>query len=593
MAVKAEDASAGSFARSIEHVPTAFAVTSGDRHTLIYANAEFRDLVARDGRILLGVPIADAIPMRDTAKLTALLDRSLRAGVVSRNVRVGLLDDGSQPMSCTVWPDLVVDDGSTHLVIELREETPARRPPQLEREIVERLLMSALREQDAADLADEQRARATYLAVESRQLSESLDETETLAVMRELRLPSLDAWCVVDTFSANGTMLQVTIPNIDPAKQLIMEKLESRWHHTGGGAVDLLAIMHNGLPWAVPNNVGLSLVTSSEEANDVSDQRAHRALGIGPLLTVPMHCRGKLLGALTFVGAPTDRSFSPQEIELALDLANRAASSLDRARAYGEVVALKVQAEAASEAKSSFLGMMSHELRTPLNAIGGYVDIIDLGLHGPVTEAQHHDLERIRSSNQYLTRLITDLLNLTRVSNGLSVYDHRDVSMQDVLDASLVLLEPLFATKSLVPRVVMHERRIIALADREKVIQILINLLTNGVKFSSADSQLDVLCEATPENVVVRISDRGIGIPHDKLDAIFDPFVQVPNGFPVSGGGVGLGLAISRALARGMHGDITVESTLGAGSCFTLTLPRERRSRRSAFDTLNADAASS
>jgi signal transduction histidine kinase len=591
MSLEINDASVGSFAQRIEHVPTAFAVTSGDSHTLVYANAQFRGLVGRDGRDLLGVPIAHAIPMRDTAGLTALLDQSLRAGVVSRNVRVGVLEDGSEPVSCTVWPDLEVDDASTHLMIELREEPPTKRPPQLEREIVERLLMSALREQDAAEIADEQRARATFLAVESRRLSESLDETETLAAMRELRLPSLDAWCVVDTFSANGTMLQVTVPTLDPAKQLIMERLESRWHPTHDGEVDLLEIMHDGLPWAVPNNVGLSLVTSSHAATD-REQREQRELGIGPLLTVPMHCRGKLLGALTFVGAPTDRSFSPEETELALDLANRAGSSLDRARAYGEVVALKVQAESASEAKSSFLGLMSHELRTPLNAIGGYVDIIDLGIHGPVTDAQHHDLERIRSSHQYLTRLITDLLNLTRVSNGLSVYDHRDVSMQDVLDASFVLLEPLFSTKSLVPHVVMHQRRIVALADREKVIQILINLLTNGVKFSPPESRLEVVCDTTQDNVLIRISDSGIGIPHEKLDAIFEPFVQVRNGFAASGGGVGLGLAISRTLARGMHGDITVESTLGAGSCFTLTLPRERRTRHSAFETLNVDAAS-
>jgi len=593
MSAESESVSAGSFEQRIEHVPTAFAVTSGDRHTLVYANAEFRDLIARDGRILLGVPIADAIPMQDTAELTAILDRSLHAGVVSRNVRVGLLDDGRQPVSCTVWPDLEIDEGSTHLVIELRESTPVRRPPRLEREIVERLLMSALREHDAADFADERRKHATFLASESRRLSESLDESETLAEMRSIVLPSLGAWCIVDTFKSDGTMMELTMPHLDPVKQAIMEKLESRWLPGEAGIPALHEAMRNGDPWVLTNSIGLSLVTSRDEAQDVSDESERRENGIGPLLTVPMICRGRLMGALTFVGERTDRSFSPDETELAQDLANRAAAALDRARAFGEAVALKVQAESASVAKSSFLGMMSHELRTPLNAIGGYVDIIDMGIHGPVTEAQHHDLERIRSSQQYLTRLIADLLNLTRVSNGLSVYDHRDVSMQDVVDASLVLLEPLFATKSLVPRVVMHQRRIVALADREKVIQILINLLTNGVKFSPTEGELVIACEATTDNVVLRVSDSGIGIPDDKLEAIFEPFVQVKNGFAASGGGVGLGLAISRTLARGMHGDITVESTLGMGSCFTLTLPRERRHRSSEFESPATVAATS
>jgi signal transduction histidine kinase len=590
MSVEAGSDSAGTSDQRIEHAPTAFAVTSGDRHTLVYANAEFRDLIGRDGRIPLGVPIADAIPMRDTAEFTALLDRSLRAGVVSRNVSVDLLA-GSQPVSCTVWPDLEIDDGSTHLVIELREATPPRRPPLLEREIVERLLMTALREHDAADFADERRVRATFLATESRRLSESLDEAETLAMMRSIVLPSLGAWCIVDTFNGNGTMMQLTMPNLDPDKQAIIEELEYRWLPGEAGLRELNAAMHDGQPWSLPNDVGLSLVTGDEPTH-VSNRGEHRESHFGPVLTVPMHCRSKLMGALTFVGGRTDRSFLPEEVELAQDLANRAAAALDRARAYGEVVALKIQAEAASVAKSSFLGMMSHELRTPLNAIGGYVDIIDLGIHGPVTEAQHHDLERIRSSHQYLTRLITDLLNLTRVSNGLSVYDHRDVSMLDVLDASLVLVEPLFATKSLVPRVVMHQRRIVALADREKVIQILVNLLSNAVKFTAPEGQLELACEATPNNVTVRISDTGIGIPEDKLEAIFEPFVQIKSGTPVSGGGVGLGLAISRTLARGMHGDLTVESTLGMGSCFILTLPRERRHRDSAVETLSAVAAS-
>jgi signal transduction histidine kinase len=590
MSVEAGSDSAGASDQRIEHAPTAFAVTSGDHHTLVYANAEFRDRIARDGRIPLGVPIADAIPMRHTAEFTALLDRSLRAGVVSRNVSVDPLD-GSEPVSCTVWPDIEIDDGSTHLVIELREATPPRRPPLLEREIVERLLMTALREHDAADSAHERGIRAAFLATESRRLSESLDEAETLAVMRSIVLPSLGAWCIVDTFTSDGTMVQLTVPNLDPAKQSIIEELEFRWLPGEAGVRELNAAMHDEQSWSIPNEIGLSLVTG-DEPNHVSNRGKHRGSHFGPVLTVPMLSRGKLMGALTFVGGRTDRSFLPEEVELAQDLAIRAAAALERARTYGEVVALKIQAEAASVAKSSFLGMMSHELRTPLNAIGGYVDIIDLGIHGPVTEAQHHDLERIRSSHQYLTRLITDLLNLTRVSNGLSVYDHRDVSMLDVLDASLVLVEPLFATKSLVPRVVMHQRRIVALADREKVIQILINLLSNAVKFSTPEGQLELACEATPNNVSVRISDTGIGIPEDKLEAIFEPFVQVKNGGPVSGGGVGLGLAISRTLARGMHGDLTVESTLGVGSCFILTLPRERRHRDSVVETLDAGAAS-
>jgi signal transduction histidine kinase len=579
-------ASGSSLERRLEHIPTAFAVTSGDRHTLVYANAKFRDLLVRDGRILLGVPIADAVRMRDTAELVALLDRSRQSGDVARNVRVGLLDDGARPLRCTVWPDREIDNGSTHLVIELRAAASASRPPRLQQEIAERLLMSALREHDEADLANERRERATFLAAEGRRLSESLDEAETLAAMRAISLPSLGAWCIMDIFSARGTIRQVTIPDLDPEKQSIMEALENRWLSADSGVPGLLDIMREGLPWVVTNHMGLSLVTSSDETADASEQREH---GIRPLLTVPMFCRGTLIGALTFVGDRADRSFSSEEIELAQALASRAAAALDRARAFGEAVALKIQAESASVAKSTFLGMMSHELRTPLNAIGGYVDIIDLGIHGPVTEAQHHDLERIRSSQKYLTRLIADLLNLSKVNSGLSVYDQRDVFMQDVVDASVALLEPLFATKSVAPLIVMHEQDIVALADREKVIQIIVNLLTNSVKFTPPGGHLALECEATPDTVVLRITDDGIGIPAQKQEMIFEPFVQLKDGLVASEGGIGLGLAISRTLARGMHGELSVESALGVGACFTLTLPRERRLRRSAFEAVKVN----
>jgi signal transduction histidine kinase len=589
MSIDAELTAAAPLERQIEHIPTAFAITSGDRHTLVYANAVFRDLIAPNGRILLGLPIADALPTRNTTELTALLDRSLRAGVVSRDVHLASLDDGVQPLSCTIWPDLQIDEKSAHLVIELRARKEAPLTSRLQREIAERLLMSALREHDAAVKAHEAHERANFLAAESRRLGESLDEAATLESIRAIVLPTLGAWCIVDTFSPDGTRLTQTIPHSDPVKQSIIAELEDRWDLSHGDELGLHEAMRSGLPWVITNSRG----PLHERAADVlKDDGERRALGVGPLLTVPLIIREALIGSLTFVGGPRDRSFRSEEIELARELASRSATALDRAHAFGEAVTLKVRAEAASNAKTAFLGMMSHELRTPLNAIGGYVDIIDLELHGPVTQEQHHDLNRIRSSQQYLTRLVADLLSLTKVTSGLAVYDDNDILMQDVVDTSLVLLEPLFAKKSLTPRVVVNDERIVALGDREKVIQIVVNLLTNGAKFTQPGGRLVISCEATPDRVFLRVTDNGIGIPSDKQEAIFEPFVQVREDSVASEGGIGLGLAISRTLARGMHGELTVESALGMGSCFTLALPRERRNRRGTFEPLASDTAS-
>jgi signal transduction histidine kinase len=508
---------------------------------------------------------------------------------VSRDVQVGSFDDGAQPLSCTVWPDLEIDDRSAHLVIELRATKETPQSSRLQREIAERLLMSALREHDAAVEAHEARERATFLAAESRRLSESLDEAATLEAIRAIALPSLDAWCIVDRFSRDGTRLQQPVSHSDPVKQSIIAELEDRWTRGDDDELGLHEAMRSGIPWVITNKGGPLL---ERAAGVEEDDGERRELDVGPLLTVPLLIRDTLIGSLTFVGSCGDRSFTSEEIELARELASRSATALDRAHAFGEAVALKVRAEAASDAKTAFLGMMSHELRTPLNAIGGYVDIIDLELHGPVTQEQHHDLNRIRSSQQYLTRLVADLLSLTKVTSGLSVYDDHDILMQDVVDTSLVLLEPLFAKKSLTPRVIMNDERIVALGDREKVIQIIVNLLTNGAKFTPPGGRLVISCEATTDCVYLRVTDNGIGIPSDKRDAIFEPFVQVREDSVASEGGIGLGLAISRALARGMHGELTVESALGMGSCFTLTLPRERRSRRGTFEPARKDAVS-
>jgi signal transduction histidine kinase len=308
-------------------------------------------------------------------------------------------------------------------------------------------------------------------------------------------------------------------------------------------------------------------------AHDPEIFRVLQELGIGPLLTVPLVIRTRLVGAVTFVGGRHGRPFTTEDVELAQDLAGRSAMALERARLYGEAIALKARAEAASQARGAFLGMMSHELRTPLNAIGGYVDLIDLEIHGPVTEAQHVDLARIRSNQRYLMGLINDVLNFTKVGSGHLVYDITDIRAHSVLAASVALVEPLIVQKQLIYDGITCDAKMVVRGDQERIIQILVNLLSNAIKFTPPGGRIAIDCEATQNAVHMRVRDTGIGIPPDKLEAIFEPFIQVKGRSAGPESGIGLGLAISRNLARAMHGDLTVESTLGEGACFTLTLP--------------------
>jgi len=241
-----------------------------------------------------------------------------------------------------------------------------------------------------------------------------------------------------------------------------------------------------------------------------------------------------------------------------------------------ELGRLRTVADEANRAKSVFLTMMSHELRTPLNAIGGYVQLLEMGIHGPVTEAQAEALGRITRGQQHLLRLINDVLNLARIESGRVEYDIKRCVLSDIVDAVLPLVEP-----QLLARKLRHEVNVVpglaAKADRDKLQQILLNLLSNATKFTGAGGLVSIVAfvdEQRPDRVLLRVTDTGTGIPADRLQHVFEPFVQVDDSRSRRAEGTGLGLAISRDLARGMGGDLTVTSEAGVGSTFTILLPR-------------------
>ncbi|MFL5579829.1 MAG: sensor histidine kinase [Gemmatimonadaceae bacterium] len=232
------------------------------------------------------------------------------------------------------------------------------------------------------------------------------------------------------------------------------------------------------------------------------------------------------------------------------------------------------QAEAANRAKSEFLAMMSHELRTPLNAIGGYAQLLELGIRGPVTPEQREDLERIERSQRHLLSLINDVLNFAKLEAGRVDFSITTVAMREVLLGVEALVLPQLAAKGLRYADAGECRDIAVRADEEKARQVLINLLSNAIKFTPPGGEIRLECAVDGEWVRTTVTDTGAGVPADRLEAIFEPFVQVDRGLTSRQEGTGLGLAISRDLARRMGGELTARSTVGRGSDFVLTLPR-------------------
>ena len=283
----------------------------------------------------------------------------------------------------------------------------------------------------------------------------------------------------------------------------------------------------------------------------------------------------------------TAQVIARREVERLLGESEQARVEGEMARSAAE--SARAVAEAADSAKSQFLAIMSHELRTPLNAIQGYVQLIDLGLHGPVTDAQRTALARIDRAQRHLLGLVNDVLNFASLGAGRVEYDVQELLVADVVADVLPLVEPQLAAKGIVVEVHLPEvgpagptgqAPVPVLADREKLGQVFLNLLSNAMKFTPRGGRVNIDLvtrsdQSAPAHLAYfRVADTGIGIPPDKLEAIFQPFMQIRSDYARESGGTGLGLAISRDLARGMGGDLRVRSSEGNGSVFTVTLRR-------------------
>jgi len=308
-------------------------------------------------------------------------------------------------------------------------------------------------------------------------------------------------------------------------------------------------------------------------------RNANRMESRSAWIFLPLAIEGRAVGALAF-GFANPRKFTFLDRNFADTVSRYCAQALDRVRlrvaaaaAVAEAGEARMMAEHANNAKTLFLSAMSHELRTPLNAISGYTEILELGVHGPVTSEQATDLGRIKRATAYLLRLINDVLTVARLEGA------RPLALVSIaVSPALTEVEGLCTLqakeKGLTLTVTPPETDIHVAADTERFQQILLNLITNAIKFTKSGGTVKVVCAAEGEMVRLRVTDTGVGVRPADVDRVFEPFVQIDRHLTsATQQGVGLGLSISRELARAMHGDLTLQSMEGVGSAFTLTLP--------------------
>jgi len=295
--------------------------------------------------------------------------------------------------------------------------------------------------------------------------------------------------------------------------------------------------------------------------------------GAGAMASIPLFADGRVLGVIG-INWRDDHDFADEESAFLEALAQQCAQALERARLYEDERRARTTAEEANRAKSDFLAAMSHELRTPLNGIAGYVDLLEMGVRGPLSPEQRTDLERIRFNQQHLASLIEDVLSFARIEAGKLEVDRVAVPMNHTLRSVHPLVAPQIEPGGV--RLVYEPcpPDLAAVGDGERIVQICLNLLTNAAKATPSGGEVRLRCLAEGDRVLVRVEDRGSGIPPDKLEAIFSPFTQLGRSLKMPRVGAGLGLSISRGLAEAMGGTLTLESEVGVGSTFTLALRR-------------------
>jgi PAS domain S-box-containing protein len=413
----------------------------------------------------------------------------------------------------------------------------------------------------------------SLLADAGRVLAESLDYRITLNTVAHLVVPALADWCSLVVRNAEGELESLAVAHADPERERFAREMVERYPSVADAPTGTATVVSTGQS-EVYTEVSDELLAAV--AHDEEHLALLREIGMRSVMIVPMRAHGRTLGAISLIAAESGRRYTERDLPIAEELARRSALAIEHALLFQA-------AAAANRAKSEFLASISHELRTPLNAILGYTQLLSEGITGPVSGAQQNQLMRVRASATHLLGLIDEVLSFSRLEAGREQLALDDVVVAAVLDDALAIVRPLAAAKQLplelVPPPEVGDAPLRIETDVLKLRQMIVNLLTNAIKFTDHGAvTLAARCDG--DDVVFSVRDTGIGIARPHLERVFEPFWQVEQAPSRRVGGTGLGLSVTRRLARLLGGDVSVQSEPGEGSSFELRLPRVPRTAR-------------
>jgi signal transduction histidine kinase len=449
--------------------------------------------------------------------------------------------------------------------------------------------------QESSTASEEAVVRLTYsaatqqfLAEASRILAESVSDQTLLADLARFCVPRLADYCSIYVLDDDGLIRRVETAHYDAEKRDAVRMLVERYQPRLDAPGQVADVIRSQKPMLIPH---IDAEAVRRTAPDLATLELIETVAPTSFMCVPLIARGRALGAMAFTMTDSGRTATQDDLDLAMELARRTAVAVDNGVIYKRSLQLRLEAEAASSAKSDFLAKMSHEIRTPINAMLGYTELLEMGITGPVTDGQAKYLSRIRSSGDHLTSLVNEILDLAKIEAGRMDVDPVVAPASEPIDGALGLIRPQATAKNVqLVNQTPADATPHYLGDPQRVQQILTNLLSNAVKFtpsggvvsihagSSMRSDQDEPDEPLLPWTCIVVQDSGIGIAGGDLERIFQPFVQVENGYTRAHGGTGLGLTISRTLAHMMGGELAVESVVGEGSRFTLWLPAPQSS---------------